>query len=30
MSDPDRRDASLDLTGEDLRALLAGVTCAVA
>jgi aromatic-L-amino-acid/L-tryptophan decarboxylase len=26
MSDPDRRDASLDLTAEDFRALLAGVT----
>ena len=26
MSDPDRRDASLELTGEDFRALLAGVT----
>ncbi|MGZ8649616.1 MAG: pyridoxal phosphate-dependent decarboxylase family protein, partial [Solirubrobacteraceae bacterium] len=26
MSDPDRRDASLDLTEPDLRALLAGVT----
>ena len=26
MSDPDRRDASLDLTGENLRALLGGVT----
>ena len=26
MTDPDRRDASLDLTGEDLGALLAGVT----
>ena len=26
MRDPDRRDSSLDLTGEDLRALLAGVT----
>src|SRR5436190_11098240 len=26
MSDPDRRDASLDLTEEDFRALLAGVT----
>jgi aromatic-L-amino-acid decarboxylase len=29
MSDPDRRDASLDLTGEDLRALLAGVAALV-
>jgi aromatic-L-amino-acid decarboxylase len=29
MSDPDRRDASLDLTGEDFRALLAGVTALV-
>jgi aromatic-L-amino-acid/L-tryptophan decarboxylase len=29
MSDPDRRDASLDLSGEDLRALLAGVTALV-
>jgi aromatic-L-amino-acid/L-tryptophan decarboxylase len=26
MGDPDQRDASLDLTGEDFRALLAGVT----
>jgi aromatic-L-amino-acid decarboxylase len=26
MTDPDRRDASLDLTGEELRSLLAGVT----
>src|SRR3954452_19647206 len=26
MADPDRRDSSLDLTEEDLRALLAGVT----
>jgi glutamate/tyrosine decarboxylase-like PLP-dependent enzyme len=26
MSDPDRRDASLDLTGVDFRALLAGMT----
>ena len=29
MTDPDRRDASLDLTGEDFRALLAGVTALV-
>src|SRR5215211_276772 len=29
MRDPDRRDASLDLTGEDFRALLAGVTALV-
>jgi hypothetical protein len=29
MSDPNRRDASLDLTGENLRALLAGVTALV-
>jgi hypothetical protein len=29
MSDPDRRDASLDLTGENFRALLAGVTALV-
>jgi hypothetical protein len=26
MTEPDQRDASLDLTGEELRALLAGVT----
>ena len=29
MMDPNRRDASLDLTGEDFRALLAGVTALV-
>ena len=29
MTDTDRRDASLDLTGEDFRALLAGVTALV-
>jgi hypothetical protein len=29
MSDPDRRDASLDLTGENFRALLGGVTAVV-
>jgi aromatic-L-amino-acid decarboxylase len=29
MSDPDRRDASLDLTDEDFHALLAGVTALV-
>ena len=29
MSDPNRRDASLDLTGENFRALLAGVTALV-
>jgi hypothetical protein len=29
MGDSHRRDASLDLTGEELRALLAGVTALV-
>ena len=29
MSDPNRRDASLDLTGENFRALLADVTALV-
>jgi hypothetical protein len=29
MSDPNRRDASLDLTGENFRALLVGVTALV-
>ena len=30
MNDPDRRDASLELTGEELRALLAGAEGEVA